>query len=65
MIISRGYKHSVFDYRYANDEWNRLRLKARHSVSRLDSNERELHKLLWTSFIVNQSAWKNANFNEH
>ena len=65
MIISRGYKHSVFNYRYANDEWNRLRLKARHSVSRLDSNERELHKLLWTSFIVNQSAWKNANFNEH
>ena len=63
MMLGRGYIHPVFKYGDAESRWREASSKVPNAVLRLTRDERELHRLLWASFLVNQQAWSNAQFN--
>lgn len=60
-ILSRGHIHPVFTYKDALAMYDKYVGKAKSSLNRLDSDEKECHSRLWQSFI-NVNYYNNAKF---
>ena len=68
MMMAGGYKHPVFSLEAKLEHlnpfimWETTHVKAKRRVNSLDRDGRELHKNLWSSFIVNMDAVNNSMF---
>jgi len=59
-ILLRGYKHPSITWEQALEMWENKKWSARNRSTSLNPEEREYHRLVWSSMLINKDAWSNS-----